>query len=83
MVSDDPIVYASGDDYAGTINIGTGTTLTDDEDLYDYNYDYMSGSGSGEKEDEPDHRTGPGNPVVDIIIPSGGGTSNREYLKAL
>ena len=79
MVSDDPIVYASGDDFTGTVNIGTGTTLTDDEDIFDYNYDYVSGSGSGEKEDEVITGTGPGRPVVDIIIPQGGGTSNRKY----
>ena len=80
MVSDDPIVYASGDEFVhGTVNIGTGTTLTDDEDLYDYNYDYMSGSGSGEKEDETvvGPETGPGRPVVDIIIPQGGGGSSQ------
>ena len=77
MVSDDPIVYASGDDW-GTVNIGTGTTLTDDEDLYDY--DYVSGSGSGDREDDVNLGIGPGKPVVDIEIPDGG-TGIRKFGK--
>ena len=76
MVSDDPIVYASGDDWP-TINIGTGTTLTDDEDLFDH--EYGSGSGSGQGEDDINIGTGPGNPVVDIVLPDQG-TGNREYF---